>query len=126
VPTVLTEVEAIALGLVCERLVPGSTATGAVEYIDRVARALPATELRALRAAIATLARASGDEVTFAEHVDTPAFGRVRGLVIEAYYGDYAPAGHAGPSGWEAIGFDAPQALRLRKDWSFLDERPPR
>lgn len=125
-PRVLTELEAIALALVCQRMVPDSVETGAVDYIDRVARALPASELRVLRASIAELARASDDTERFAALATTPAFGFVRGLVIEAYYGDYAPEGHTGPTGWQAIGFDAPQALRLAKDWSFLDERASR
>jgi hypothetical protein len=126
VPRVLTDLEAVALAVVCDRMVPGSVETGAVDYIDRLARALPAAALRDLRASIAALASASHDEERFAALATTPAFGAVRRLVIEAYYGDYAPEGHAGPTGWQAIGFDAPQALRLAKDWSFLDERASR
>jgi hypothetical protein len=123
---VLTDLEAISLAVVCERMVPGSVEIGAVEYIDRVARALPAAELRYLRAAVAELARAADGDDSFAALAATPAFGWVRVLVIEAYYGDYAPEGHAGPTGWQAIGFDPPQAIRLAKDWSFLDERVSR
>jgi hypothetical protein len=125
-PHVLTELEAIALAIVCERMVPGSVATGAVDYIDRIARALPAAALRDLRAAIVDLAQAADDDATFAALSTTPGFGWVRVLVIEAYYGDYAPEGQAGPTGWQAIGFDPPQAVRLAKDWSFLDARAPR
>jgi hypothetical protein len=123
---VLTEPEAIALGLVCNRIVPGSLATGAVDYIDRVARALSAAELRSLRGSIEELARTLDDQDGFAALATTAGFGWVRGLVIEAFYGDYAPADHTGPTGWQLIGFDAPQAVRLAKDWSFLDERAPR
>lgn len=125
-PRVFPESEAIALAVVCERMVPGSVGTGAVDYIDRVARALPAAELLALRAAIAELARAADSHDRFADQSTTPQFGWVRVLVIEAYYGDYAPAGHSGPTGWQAIGFAPPQAVRLAKDWSFLDERVSR
>lgn len=48
-----------------------------------------------------------------------------RNLAIEAYYGDYLAPGAPGPSGHEVIGFVPPQAVRLRKDWSFLDSTPP-
>jgi hypothetical protein len=126
VPRVLTEPEAVALGVVCDRMIPGSARAGAVDYIDRIARALPAADLRSLRAAIAILARVADDDAAFGAEVGTVAFGTLRGLVIAAYYGDYTPDGYSGPTGWQAIGFDPPQAVRLRKDWSFLDERAPR
>jgi len=120
---VLTEVEEVALRLLCERIVPGSVETGAVDYIDRLAYAMPADELRTLRGAIAQVARAAGDEAGLERVVGSPAFGLLRSLIIEAYYGDYAPAGFEGTTGWQAIGFAPPQAARLAKDWSFLDRR---
>jgi hypothetical protein len=123
VPRVFTEFEAIALDLVCERIVPGSVATGAPDYVDRIAQARSAADFLRLRAAIAALAAAVDDDERFAELVTQRDSAEIRGLVIEAYYGDYAPPGHTGQTGWQAIGFNPPQASRLAKDWSFIDER---
>ncbi len=120
---VLTEVEGVALRLLCERIVPGSVETGAVDYVDRLAFAMPAEELRSLRSAIAEVARATADEAGFERIVGSPAFELLRGLVIEAYYGDYTPDGFDGVSGWQAIDFAPPGATRLAKDWRFLDRR---
>ncbi len=122
---VLTEVEEVALRLLCERLVPGSVETGAVDYIDRLAYAMPADELRTLRGAIAELARAAADDGRFADLAASPSFGLLRSLAIEAYYGDYAPEGFEGTTGWQAIGFAPPAAPAGTKDWSFLDRRWP-
>ena len=80
-------------------MVPGSRAVGAVDYVDRLALAMPASDLLRLRAAIAALARAAADDADFRATVGTPAFGMVRSLVIEAYYGDYAAPGYTGPDG---------------------------
>ncbi|MFI6323606.1 GMC family oxidoreductase N-terminal domain-containing protein [Nonomuraea sp. NPDC050556] len=54
----------------------------------------------------------------------TPEFDRVRSLVIEAYFGDYAAPEYSGPTGHDAIGFHPPQAVRLRKTWDFADDPP--
>jgi len=120
---VLTEVEGVALRLLCERIVPGSVETGAVDYVDRLAFAMPAEELRSLRSAIAEVARATGDETAFERIVGSPSFELLRSLVIEAYYGDYTPDDFVGVSGWKAIDFAPPGAARLAKDWGFLDRR---
>jgi choline dehydrogenase-like flavoprotein len=70
-----------------------------------------------MHAAIGLLSNAEG----VAGLTGTAAFGLLRRLAIEAYYGDYLPAGHTGPTPHETIGFTPPAAQRLRKDWTFLD-----
>ncbi|WP_181019623.1 GMC family oxidoreductase N-terminal domain-containing protein [Nonomuraea typhae] len=97
---------------VFDRLVPGSAQVGAEEYAARTGRP-------GLGAALAELS--GGDLAALA---GTPAFDLVRAVAIEAYYGDYASPGYTGQTGHEAIGFTPPQAVRLRKSWEFLDERP--
>ncbi|MEU6998438.1 GMC family oxidoreductase [Nonomuraea sp. NPDC046570] len=103
------------MDLLCERLVPGAGRVGAAGYLARTARDRPE-----VAAAVATLTAADD----LAALAGTPAFDLVRALAVEAYYGDYAAPGHTGPTGHDDIGFHPPQAARLRKDWSFLDEVP--
>ncbi len=122
---VLTETEAVALRLLCERIVPGSAQTGAVDYIDRLAYAMPTDGLRRVRTAISELVRAVADDDRFESTVGSPSFALLRALVIEAYYGDYARDDYEGQTGWQAIGFAPPRAPVGRKDWSFLDRRWP-
>lgn len=85
---------------ICDRLVPGSSAVGAADYLAE--RGVSPQDLSP----------------------GTPEFDRVRSLVIEAYYGDYAAAGSSGPTGHDAIGFHPPQAVRLRKTWDFASSEP--
>lgn len=112
------------LARVCELVVPGSTGIRPDGYIARVLAGMTDEDEDAVHAAIGVLASVT-DERALAALVGTSAFERLRRLAIEAYYGDYAPPGHAGPTGHEVIGFAPPQARRLRKDWSFLDQRVP-
>ena len=55
-----------------------------------------------------------------AEQVQTPEFGFVRALAIEAYYSDFVAPGKQGPGAWAEIDFNSPMATRLAKDWSYL------
>ena len=55
-----------------------------------------------------------------AEQAQTPEFGFVRALAIEAYYSDFVAPGKDGPGAWEEIDFNSPLATRLAKDWSWL------
>lgn len=101
----------------CERIVPGSSA-GAVEYIERAASGMTPAEEDRVHAAIGLL-NASGS-AGLGRMLGTSAFALVRRLAIEAFYGDFTPAGHQGPTPHETIGFTPPAARRLRKDWTFL------
>lgn len=112
------------LARMCELLVPGSAGIRPDDYIARAVAGMSADEDDALHAAIGVTAGV-GDAAALAGLAGTAAFQLLRRLAIEAYYGDYAPPGHAGPTGHDDIGFAAPQARRLRKDWSFLAEREP-
>lgn len=105
--------ERAVLARFCAAAVPGSAAV-AVSYVDRVAAPVGA----ALDAVAPHL-----DALAAVTH--TESFRYLRNLAVEAFYGDYAPPGHQGPTGHEVIGFAPPQATRLRKDWSFLDPPPP-
>ena len=62
----------------------------------------------------------TNDMTALAEHVNTPEFGFVRAVVIEAYYSDFVAPGKEGPGAWAEIDFNSPQATRLAKDWSYL------
>ncbi len=105
----------------CEALVPGSAAVGPAVYVDSVAAEMPAEERSALLRAVAALepVRSRGAEF-LAEVRDSPEFAQLRALAIDAYYSDFTEPGYEGPSAWDAIDFNSPQARRLRKDWSFL------
>ncbi len=48
-----------------------------------------------------------------AEKAQTPEFGFVRALAIEAYYSDFVAPGKDGPGAWEEIDFNSPLATRL-------------
>lgn len=110
------EAQAAVLSGVCERIVPGSDGAAAVDYIERAVAGMTAAEEDALHAAIGLL---GGNGTTLP---GTAAFGLLRRLAIEAYYGDYVLPGHTGPTPHETIGFTPPAAARLRKDWSFLED----
>ena len=72
-------------------------------------------------ASIDALAPAAAEGAdALAEHVQTPEFGFVRALAIEAYYSDFVAPGKEGPGAWAEIDFNSPLATRLRKDWSYL------
>ena len=55
-----------------------------------------------------------------ADQVQTPEFGFIRALAIEAYYSDFVAPGREGPGAWAEIDFNSPMATRLAKDWSYL------
>ena len=55
-----------------------------------------------------------------AERAQTPEFGFVRALAIEAYYSDFVAPGKEGLGAWEDIDFNSPLATRLAKEWSWL------
>jgi glycine/D-amino acid oxidase-like deaminating enzyme len=110
--------EARVLARLCEVIVPGSAAIGPESYVRRLADGMTDREESELRAAIGLLGQSLDQGL--AGLSGSSAFGLVRRLAIEAYYGDYQAPGSPGPTGHEAIGFRTPQTDRLRKDWSFL------
>ncbi|MDN3357363.1 GMC family oxidoreductase [Actinomadura sp. DC4] len=117
--------ETRVLADLCESLVPGSHAIGPEHYIAQAVAGMSPGEEDALHAAIGLLAPTVGQGADgLAPLARSAAFALVRRLAIEAYYGDFAVSGHTGPTGWDDIGFDPPQARRLNKDWSFLTEPP--
>jgi choline dehydrogenase-like flavoprotein len=116
---VLSDGQRRVLRRVCELLVPGSASVAPEEYVALVMAGMSAADEDATHAAIGLLAGVS-DPTALARFADSAAFERLRRLAIEAYYGDFAPQDHIGPTGHDVIGFAPPQAARLRKDWSFL------
>ncbi|HVV23472.1 MAG TPA: GMC family oxidoreductase [Pseudonocardiaceae bacterium] len=112
------------LARVSALLVPGSEAVDPAEYVARVLPAMSADEEDALHAAIGVFASVIAERTPAALAGGT-AFDLLRRLAIEAYYGGFAPDGHTGPTGHDDIGFTPPQAVRLRKDWSFLGRAAP-
>jgi choline dehydrogenase-like flavoprotein len=113
--------ETRVLASLCESLVPGSGAIGPEHYIAQAVAGMSQSEEDDLHAAIGLLAPTVGQGADgIAPLARSTAFTLVRRLAIEAYYGDFAVPGHTGPTGWDDIGFDPPQARRLHKDWSFL------
>jgi hypothetical protein len=119
--TCLDERRARVMEALCEAIVPGSSRTGPVAYVDAALTRMPPAERDAALAAIDALAVpvAAGPDA-LAEHAGTPAFLQIRALAIEAYYSDFVAPGSPGPGAWEEIGFETPQTRRLRKDWSYL------
>lgn len=111
--------EAEVVTRVCELLVPGSAAVRPDLYLAATLPALRPADEDIVRAAIGVMAGVT-DEATLARLSGSAAFDRFRRLAIEAFYGDFAPPGHTGPTGHDVIDFLPPQAVRLRKDWSFL------
>jgi hypothetical protein len=118
--SVLNDDEVASLARLCELIVPGSARVGPVHYIQAKASGMPAPVVEMLRGAIASLAPHAGSAEALGTQVDTQAFGFIRSLAIEAYYGDYASPGYRGPTAYDDIDFNSPQARRVRKDWSFL------
>jgi hypothetical protein len=105
----------------CELIVPGSSRVGPVVYVDALVTGMPPPVQEGALAAIDALAPAAAAGAdALAEHVNTPEFGFVRALVIEAYYSDFVAPGKDGPGAWAEIDFNSPQATRLAKDWSYL------
>ena len=110
---------AAILERLCELLVPGSSRVGPVAYIDANLAALPSEVQGAAIASIDALAGAT-DADALAELAETPAFGFIRALAVEAFYSDFVAADAEGPGAWSEIDFNSPLATRLAKDWSYL------
>lgn len=105
----------------CELLVPGSGRVGSVVYVDALLTAMPPPVREGALAAIDALAPAAAQDAdALAEHAQTPEFGFVRALAVEAYYSDFVAPGKEGPGAWAEIDFNSPLATRLNKDWSYL------
>ena len=116
----LDEHRAETLEALCELIVPGSSRVGPVVYIDALITGMPPEARAGALAAIDVLAPAAGSAEALAAHERTPEFAFVRALAIEAYYSDFVAPGKDGPGAWAEIDFNPPQAMRLRKDWSYL------
>ena len=117
----LDETRAAALEALCELIVPGSRRVGPSVYIDAVLARMPPEVRDGALASIDALAPAAAEGAeALAEHEQTPEFGFVRALAVEAYYSDFVAPGHEGPGAWTEIDFNSPLATRLAKDWSYL------
>jgi hypothetical protein len=117
----LDDARAAAVESLCELIVPGSGRVGPVVYVDALIAGMPPPVRDGALASIDALAPAAaqGSEA-LAEQAQTPEFGFVRALVIEAYYSDFVAPGKDGPGAWAEIDFNSPLATRLAKDWSWL------
>jgi len=110
-----------AIGQLCELIVPGSGRVGPVVYIDALIAGMPPPVRDGALAAIDALAPAAAQGAdALADRAQTPEFGFIRALAIEAYYSDFVAPGREAPGAWEEIDFNSPLALRLKKDWSYL------
>ena len=110
-----------AMGQLCELIVPGSGRVGPVVYVDALIAGMPPPVRDGALAAIDALAAAAAQGAdALAERAQTPEFGFVRALAIEAYYSDFVAPGREAHGAWEEIDFNSPLALRLKKDWSYL------
>ena len=117
----LDEQRATAVEALCELIVPGSSRVGPVVYVDALIAGMPPPVRDGALASIDALAPAAAQGAdALAEKAQTPEFGFVRALAIEAYYSDFVAAGKDGPGAWEEIDFNSPLATRLKKDWSWL------
>jgi len=116
----LDERRAAAVEALCELIVPGSGRVGPVVYVDALIAEMPPPVRNGALASIDALAPAAalGAEA-LAEQAQTPEFGFVRALAIEAYYSDFVAPGKDGPGAWAEIDFNTPLATRLAKDWSW-------
>jgi hypothetical protein len=116
----LDDRRAAAVEALCELIVPGSTRVGPVVYVDALIAGMPPPVRDGALASIDALAPAAAEGAeALAEKAQTPEFGFVRALAIEAYYSDFVAPGKAGPGAWAEIDFNTPLATRLAKDWSW-------
>jgi hypothetical protein len=105
----------------CELIVPGSSRVGPVVYVDALLAGMQPPVQEGALAAIDALAPAAAQGAdALAEHAQTPEFGFVRALAIEAYYSDFVAPGRDATGAWTEIDFNSPLAMRLAKDWSYL------
>jgi hypothetical protein len=111
---------AAAVEALCELIVPGSGRVGPVVYFDALIAGMPPPVRDGALASIDALAPAAalGAEA-LAEQAQTPEFGFVRALAIEAYYSDFVAPGKDAQGAWAEIDFNTPLATRLAKDWSW-------
>lgn len=117
----LTEQQFRTLELLCEHLVPGSGPAGPAVYIDSVACEWSVEQTDALRRCLDGVTEGLHRGESIAQAIPGSHYGRLRELVIEAYYSDFKQPGYSGPGAWVATGFiSAPMAQRAKKDWSFL------
>jgi len=117
----LDEQRAAAVETLCELIVPGSGRVGPVLYVDALIAGMPPPVRDGALAAIDALAPAAAQGAeALAAKAQTPEFGFVRALAIEAYYSDFVAPGKDGPGAWTEIDFNSPLATRLAKDWSWL------
>jgi hypothetical protein len=116
----LDETRAAAVEALCELIVPGSGRVGPVVYVDALIAGMPPPVRDGALASIDALApvAALGAEA-LAGQAQTPEFGFVRALAIEAYYSDFVAPGKDGPGAWAEIDFNTPLATRLAKEWSW-------
>ena len=116
----LDDRRAAAVEALCELIVPGSTRVGPVVYVDALIAGMPPPVRDGALASIDALAPAAAEGAeALAEKAQTPEFGFVRALAIEAYYSDFVAPGKDGPGAWAEIDFNTPLATRLAKDWSW-------
>ena len=117
----LDDRRAAAMEALCELIVPGSARVGPVVYVDALIAGMPPPVRDGALASIDALAPAAAEGAeALAEQAQTPEFGFVRALAIEAYYSDFVAPGADGPGAWTEIDFNSPLATRLAKDWSWL------
>jgi hypothetical protein len=110
-----------AVETLCELIVPGSSRVGPVVYVDALITGMPPPVQEGALAAIDALAPAAAQGAdALAEHAQTPEFGFVRALAIEAYYSDFVAPGRDATGAWTEIDFNSPLAMQLKKDWSYL------
>ncbi len=116
----LEERRAATVEALCELIVPGSGRVGPVVYVDALIAGMPPPVRDVALASIDALAPAAalGAEA-LAEQAQTPEFGFVRALAIEAYYSDFVAPGKDVQGAWAEIDFNTPLATRLAKDWSW-------
>ncbi len=116
----LDERRAAAVEALCELIVPGSGRVGPVVYVDALIAGMPPPVRDGALASIDALAPAAAEGVeALAEKAQTPEFGFVRALAIEAYYSDFVAPGKDAQGAWAEIDFNTPLATRLAKDWSW-------
>ena len=116
----LDERRAAAVEALCELIVPGSGRVGPVVYVDALIAGMPPPVRDGALASIDALAPAAAEGVdALAEKAQTPEFGFVRALAIEAYYSDFVAPGKEAQGAWAEIDFNTPLATRLAKDWSW-------
>jgi hypothetical protein len=116
----LDERRAAAVEALCELIVPGSGRVGPVVYVDALVAGMSPPVRDGALASIDALAPAAAQGAeALAEKAQTPEFGFVRALAIEAYYSDFVAPGKDAQGAWAEIDFNTPLATRLAKDWSW-------